>query len=34
MANIRKSWLKGITGEEYKQLERISRKIDVLLKSM
>lgn len=32
MANIRKSWLKGITGEEYKQLERISRKIDVLLK--
>ena len=32
MANIRKSWLKGITGDEYKQLERISRKIDVLLK--
>ena len=32
MANIRKSWLKGITGEEYRQLERISRKIDVLLK--
>lgn len=32
MANIRKSWLKGISGEEYKQLERISRKIDVLLK--
>ena len=32
MVNIRKSWLKGITGEEYKQLERISRKIDVLLK--
>lgn len=32
MANIRKSWLNGITGEEYKQLERISRKIDVLLK--
>lgn len=32
MANIRKSWLKGITGEEYKQLECISRKIDVLLK--
>lgn len=32
MANIRKSWFKGITGEEYKQLERISRKIDVLLK--
>lgn len=32
MANIRKAWLKGITGEEYKQLERISRKIDVLLK--
>ena len=32
MASIRKSWLKGITGEEYKQLERISRKIDVLLK--
>ena len=32
MANIRKSWLKGITGEEYKQLGRISRKIDVLLK--
>lgn len=32
MANIRKSWLKGITGEEYKQLERISRKIDILLK--
>ena len=32
MASIRKSWLKGITGDEYKQLERISRKIDVLLK--
>lgn len=32
MANIRRSWLKGITGEEYRQLERISRKIDVLLK--
>lgn len=32
MAAIRKGWLKGITGDEYKQLQRISKKIDVLLK--
>ena len=32
MATIRKGWLKGITGDEYKQLQRISKKIDVLLK--
>lgn len=32
MATIRKGWLKGITGDEYKQLQRISKKIDALLK--
>lgn len=32
MATIKKGWLKGICSEEYKQLQRISKKIDVLLK--
>lgn len=32
MVEVRKGWLKGITANEYEQLKRISRKIDVLLK--